>query len=322
MTILTDPIPWGRELLHESARRIARIARDHIRTRRHYSNHPKYRGHFAVTRSLIEGLNKIGANYNYSPLHPSRMADTVIVLAGVRTLRQAIRLKQSGLIKKLFAGPNIVVFSSDDDSVLTAPEIDWVITPSDWVTKVYVQDNPVLIEKCLVWPAGVDTNFWQPDIVTKRDRILIFDKLSSSLEDPIHAYFDYLGGLGWQVDIIKYGSFTQSQYLQLLRRSCLMLGFCRGESQGIAWAEAWSTGVATLIRKNTTNVYQGRRYDSSTAPYLCSQNGLFFDNLQDFKIQFDYWESHREQFKPREWVLTNMSDEVCTSMLYRKVTEC
>ena len=101
-----------------------------------------------------------------------------------------------------------------------------------------------------------------------------------------------------------------------------MLGFVTAESQGIAWAEAWSTDVPTLILKNTSNVHQGRRYKCSTAPYLQSQNGLFFDDLEDFKIQFKYWETHREQFSPRAWTLENMSDEVCATMLYKKVTEC
>ena len=322
VTILTDPMPWGRELLHEGTRRIARAVRDALRSNRAYYNHPKYSGHFAVTRSLVEGLQKINASFNYSPRYPWQLADTVIVLSGARTLRQAIRLKQQGRIKKLFAGPNIVVFSSDYESLLAAPEVDAAITPCEWVADLYLEDNSTLKNRLFAWPAGVDTHYWQPDPAVKRDGILIFEKQNTDPVGPVAPYADYLRGLGWKVQVIQYGTFTHHKYLQILQQSCLMLGFVVSESQGLAWAEAWSADVPTLLWKNTSNVYQGRRYKISTAPYLCTQNGLFFDDFEDFKTHFNYWQAHREQFTPRAWTLANMSDEVCASMLYKKVTEC
>jgi hypothetical protein len=322
ITVLTDPMPWGWELLHEGARRIARWVRDASHPNRQFFNHPLYRGHFAVTRSLVEGLHKINASFNYNPRYPWQLADTVIVLAGVRTLLQAIRMKRQGRIKKLFAGPNIVHFSSDYDSLLAATEVDAAITPCDLVVDLYLEDNPTLKNRIFSWPAGVDTSYWQRDPSIKRDEILIFEKQNKGPVGPVAPYADYLRSLGWTVQVIQYGTFTHIQYLQMLQHSCLMLGFVTDESQGIAWAEAWSTDVPTLIWKNISNVYRGRRYDGSTAPYLHPQNGLFFDDLKDFKTQFNYWETHREQFTPRAWILENMSDEVCAYMLYKKVTEC
>jgi hypothetical protein len=321
LTILTDPMPWGLEILNEGSRRIARIVRDALRPNRMYFNHPNYRGHFAVTRSLIEGLKKIGVSFNYNPRYPWQLADTVVVLAGARTLRQAIRLKKKGKIKKLFAGPNIVVFSSDFNSLIAEPQVDAVITPSDLVVDLYLQDNPSLKGRIFSWPAGVDSQFWSPDNAINRSNILIFEKQVTGPVGPVEPYAEYLRSLGWHVQIIKYGAFSHSQYLESLNKSCLMLGFVGNESQGIAWAEAWSADVPTLIWRNTSNVWGGRRFACSTAPYLTSQNGLFFDGLEDFKMQFAYWEAHREQFKPRAWTLENMSDEVCASILCKKVFE-
>jgi hypothetical protein len=322
ISILTDPMPWGQEIIYEGSRRIARFIRDAFRPKRQYFNHPKYRGHFAVTRSLIEGLQNIGASFNYNPRYPWQIADTVVVLAGIRTLRQAIRLKKQGKIKKLFAGPNIVVFSSDYDSLLAAPEVDAAITPSDLVVDLYLEDNPSLTGRIFSWPAGVNSKFWTSDTAADRRDILIFEKQIKGPVGPVEPYAEYLRSLGWNVQIIKYGSFSHGQYLESLNRSCLMLGFVTDESQGIAWAEAWSADVPTLIWRNTSNVWGGRRYSCSTAPYLTPQNGLFFDDLEDFKVQFAYWEANAEQFKPRAWTLENMSDEVCASMLYKKVFEC
>jgi len=322
ITILTDPLPWGNEFIEESLRRVGRHLRDYIRSSRKYYNHPKYRGHFAVTRSLVEGLHTIKASFNYNPRYPWQMADTVIVLAGVRTLRQAIRFKRQYRIKKIFAGPNIVTFSSDYDSLLASQEIDFVITPCDLVVNLYLEDNPSLNGKIFSWPAGVDTEYWRPDKSMNRNSILIFEKQNKGPVGPVEPYADYLRCRGWDVQIIKYGSFSHGQYLTALRSSCLMLGFVIDESQGIAWAEAWSADVPTLIWRNTSNVSNGRRYSCSTAPYLTLQSGLFFNDLEDFKIQFRYWEEHRDQFTPRTWVLEHMSDEVCATLLYKKATEC
>lgn len=321
LTILTDPVPAGREFFTEHTRRLARRLKYSLQERA-YSSHAYYRGHFAVTRSLVEGLEKIGASFNYNPSRFNEVAETVHVVSGVRALRQMIRLKQQRQIKKLFTGPNIVVFSTEADSILASPEIDGVINHCDFACEFWAVDHPELLDRCFRWPAGIDTSYWRPDPAATRDRILIFEKLKEGSADPTARYAEYLLGLGWKVEVIKYGCYTHAQYLQMLQRSRLMLGFSPSESQGIAWAEAWSADVPTLVWKNTSNIYHGRQFHCSTAPYLRPQNGLFFDDLEDFKAQLCYWESHQDQFTPRAWVLENMSDEVCASMLYQKITGC
>lgn len=327
LTILTDPLPIERDFLPETARRIARVMK-YILKERSFASHSRFRGHFAVTRSLVEGLEKIGADFNYNPTTLSQLADTVIVLAGVRTLRQAIRLKREGRIRKLFAGPNVVHFSSDFGSILASSGVDAAITPCDWVIENYVTDNPSLLGRIFAWPAGVDTAFWKPEAGIKRDRMLIFDKQPAAEDsERIQPFVDYLQDQGWTVDVLerqrgKVG-YTQERYLQLLQHTCLMVGFTGGsESQGIAWAEAWAADVPTLLWRNTQQVLHGRLLRVSTAPYLCEQNGLFFDDLEQFKQQFAHWQVHRTQFAPRGWVLENMSDEVCARQLYDKVMSC
>ena len=137
---------------------------------------------------------------------------------------------------------------------------------------------------------------------------------------------EFLLQQNWEVDVIvrcgKQG-YTAEDFRRYLQGSALMVGFTVGsESQGIAWAEAWSTNVPTMILENTSNVYQGRRFKCSTAPYLCNENGLFFKDFLDFKNKFNYWEHHRNQFRPRLWTLEHMSDEVCAKLLLNKVDQC
>ncbi len=314
VSILTDPIPTGHHLLSEGVRRLKRRFRN--------NKSAQYRGHPGVTRSLVEGLMKIKANFNYNPVNLSQLAENVIILSNVKTLHQAISLKQKGIIKKLYAGPNIVIYSSDCDSILSSTEINYIITPSKWVTDLYIKDNLSLKDRCITWPAGVNMDYWKYNGITLRDKILIFDK-QHIFDDPeiksvipVKLYVDYLTDMGWDVDILRYGFFTHEEYLNKLQSACLMIGFSLSESQGLAWAEAWSTDVPVMVLKNRINTYRKKRYSCSSAPYLSPHNGLFFDDITDFKTKLYEWKENRNQFTPRDWVSKNMSDEICAMNLY------
>lgn len=315
LSVLTDPVPYGIYFLVEFAKHIARRCKNIIKPAPHFLR-SKYRGHFAVTRSLVKGLKKIGVHANYNPRSLSELGEVVVVLSGVAALRQAIRLKRSGRVQRIFAGPNIIVFPSEIRDLICAPEVDWCVVPADWVLDMYVNDCPELRDRCLVWPAGVDTVYWCPSYkIEKRTKILVYEKQVKGPVGPIADYIQILKQHGYQVTHIEYGKYFPDQYLLLLQESCLMVGFVTDESQGLAWAEAWSADVPTLLWYQDHDTFQGRTFSSSTAPYLSRETGLFFSGLAEFKAALSQWEANRESFQPRQWVLENMSDEVCASKL-------
>jgi len=317
ISILTDPIHWREWAVREYILDAVRYVKNYFRPPRF--NYGIYRGHYAVTRSLVEGLKKLDEPFVYNPPSVEALTSTVIVLAGVRTLRQAIQLKRNGIIARIFAGPNVVVFSSDAGSIIASSEVDGVITPSETVSDLYIKENPSLMEKCIVWPAGVDVHYFKPKNKLERRQILIYEKQSAGYVGPIQPYAHYLRARGYPIKIIKYGCYTHEQFLSELQKSCLLVGFVKTESQGIAWAEAWSTDVPTLIWSNEFGEYRGREYRGCTAPYLDRRNGLFFKDLNEFKEMLALWEEDPRQFSPRSWVLEHMSDEVCARKLLEKI---
>ena len=121
--------------------------------------------------------------------------------------------------------------------------------------KLYIEDNPSLKGKVFSWPAGVDTNYWKPSTLKKTDQILIYEKQNKGPVGPVQPYVNYLRTIGWKVEVLQYGTFIHPQYLNALQNSSLMIGFVTDESQGIAWSEAWSCDVPTLIWRNTINIY-------------------------------------------------------------------
>lgn len=315
LTILTDPIPFGKHYCTEHAKRIGRRARNLCFPPPEYMR-SKYRGHFAVTRSLVEGLRKIGMNFNYNPQRLTDVADVVIVLAGVATLTQAVELKRAGYVKRLLAGPNIVVFPSDVRETLCSPLVDLCTTPDDFTCKMYVDDCPELLGRCLAWPAGVDTSYWHPDPdMRNAKQILIYEKQSKGPVGPISEYLRILRGHEYIVEVMRYGEYLPSFYLKLLQHSSLMIGFSQSESQGIAWAEAWSTDVPMLSWYQEHYTYRGKTFRASPAPYLSAATGIFFSSPEEFEAALSTWETSRRVFAPRKWVMENMSDEVCARKL-------
>lgn len=314
ISILTDPLPYGNDFYKLLIKRLLIIIRYHS-IKLFIRNFSNYRGHHAVTRSLIEGLEKINEKYIYNPISINQITDTVVVLSGPHTLEQCIEFKKKGIIKRIFAGPNIVIFSSDKNSLIASKDVDCVITPSDIINQMYLVDNPSLKDRIVSWPAGVNTEYWKPKFANRRKKILIYEKQIKGPVGPVQPYASYIISKGYDVYIIQYGSYDYKEYLHHLQESILMIGFVTDESQGIAWAEAWSSDVPTFIWKNNTNVYRGRSYMCSTAPYLNDDNGLFFNDLSDFQLKFTQWEKGYFKFQPRKWCLENMSDEVCARKL-------
>jgi hypothetical protein len=320
ISILTDPLVTFCSSAKYSLRRLYLSAKQYTG-----AAGIVYRGHFAVTRSLVNGFKVNNISYNYNPVRLGDLGGLVIVLAGVDTLRQAIDLKRQGYIKTLYAGPNIVEFSSDAQNILNSNEIDLVLTPSPWVSKLYCEDHSSLKDKCYSWAAGVDIDYWVPKDSSSQvkldKKVLIYSKTKKKadfklIDDVNH----FLQSKGYLVKVLDYGSYNHMEYKAELNEACLLIGFTNGsESQGLAWAESWSMDVPTLILKNVTQNYRGREFECSTAPYLADDNGSFFIDYADFKNQFLQWEEGKKTYSPRNWVKKNMTDSVCSLTLYRRL---
>lgn len=283
---------------------------------------PKYGGHFAVTRSLVEGLFLLNVEFNYNPKNSADINKNVIVLSDITILKRAIKLKRKGKINKLFAGPNIAVLPSDYRKVMTAKEIDRVIVHSKWVQDAFEQDTPELLNRCIIWPAGVNPNHYKPLPTAKRDDlILIYQKFLD--DEAIKPYENIIRERGYHTVILKYGSYCSDDYLKALQ-SCKAAVFITQttETQGIALIEAWSVDIPTFVLEvNTWNYRDYPRYPGSSSPYLSSDAGIFFSNIYDFKTKFDLFLEGKLSFSPRKWILNNMTDKICAEKLRNEILD-
>jgi len=274
----------------------------------------KYGGHFAVTRSIVEGLQKIGADFNYNPKSIKEIGEIVYVPGGRQALKWAIKMKKRGVIKKLVAGPNHVVIPSEKGSLIRSKQIDLFLANSAWVRDFYIEDSPDLADHIDFWPAGVDTEFWKPNkksgiaknilFYSKRPIKKMFDECKKILEDN-----------GYKVEIIYYGKYSINDYRDALNRNSFLVHFVEQESQGISLSEAWSMDTPTFVwNPEYYRFDDGTNHQSSSSPYLTKVTGKFFRDSTDFKnLLTDAFDL--KKYTPRQWVLENISDDVCAKKL-------
>lgn len=311
ITILTDPMPLGAQLGEEYLKRATRRL---VYGPSGSKGPVPYRGHPAVTRSLIKGLAELAHPFTYNPNRLSDVYPDVVVLSGIKTLRQALRLKRNGKISRIYAGPNIVTFSSDANGIIADEQIHTVLTPSTWVSSMYFEDHHSLQGHTLEWPAGVDHTKWAPSSSTSKRDILFYIK-GCQKNNEIDIFERFATEKGYSVKKIIYGSYSESEYLNLLHRSKLMVVFAGSESQGIAWQEAWATDTPTLIQSVSRATFKGREYSCSAAPYLTPSCGMFFDGPKQFESMFTDWHQGAFQFHPRAWLVEHLTDKLSAQKL-------
>lgn len=264
-------------------------------------------GHAGVNRSIQRGCTLNNITYNWNP-DKTLVYPTVVVLAGKKYIEQAIAYKKEGKIKKLLVGPNVFVRSCEGGGIMADPMIDACLVPGEWVRIAYEQDNPALIGRIAVWPAGIDEYYWSPlNHDQKTKNVIIYWKTES--EQFINQIKQCLVARGWNPLLVRYGFYNQQHYKELLQNAAFAVFISISESQGLALAEAWSMNVPTIVWDQQYLVAHGREYKIvSSCPYLSNQAGMRWKTLDEFENSIKNIDSLLPCYTPRAWVLEHMTD--------------
>jgi hypothetical protein len=280
-------------------------------------------GHYNVTFGLITGLIKNRVLFRFNPVFPF-ILDTVYVLSDVEALRQYIELKALHKVKKLYAGPNLVVLPSEQKELFMRQEIDGVIVPSEWVGKSYVQNMPVLEGKIIVWPVGIDLN----KVPNKKERnvtkkAILYIKTEDEL--LVNNVRQVLVNAGLEIAEFEYSrnffkQYNLKDYLNKLDESDFTVYLGKSESQGLTLVESWSKNVPTFVYKvDQVRICEGTQYEQisevSAAPYLTTNTGEFWKNSEELKHIIEKFYQQKSTYFPRKWVEENMTDEICANKL-------
>lgn len=316
LTVLTTPVLPAPRRLYQALRGAVRTVVKPGVPRPRGSRYP---GHYGVVRSVVEGLEAIGADFNFNPRRFGELARVVYAPAN-EALRQAIELKRRGAVDFLVAGPVNALLADESDGILLTPEIDLVVVPSAWTVDLY-QGFPALIEKCRECPCGVDAEVWKPGGRPKEQTAVVYWK--SGDQRFCQAVEEVVRRCGLEPIRItsRHGDhaiFRQEDYREALSRSIVGIFLSTFETQGLALAEAWSMDVPALVWDPQGDAeWRGRTFQSrSSAPFLTPATGVTFKTTDDLEPTLRRSLADRSAFAPREWVLRHMTDAVCAEMLY------
>jgi hypothetical protein len=317
LTVLTTPIVGAPRRTYQ---RIRRSVRPLFRPGVPLPAASPYPGHFALVRSVVDGLLAIGADFNFNPRSFAELGAIVYAPAN-EALRQAAALKRDGKIDRLVAGPVNALFPSECDSVLMLPEIDRLIVASEWVIDLYRDEAPQLVPKIRVCPAGVDAELWNPRADGIRNAGVVYWK--SGPETFCEEAERVMERCGLTPVRVRCGEYTREEYRRALDSAAVAIFLSSFETQGLALAEAWAMDVPTVVWDSRADAeWRGRRFRSgSSCPWLTPETGRTFSTVAELEPVLAATLRNAASFHPREWVLAHMTDAVCAAQLYRVILD-
>lgn len=196
-------------------------------------------------------------------------------------------------------------------------------TLSLWVEKLYQEMSKNFLIDMGQFPFGIDIDYF----FKKPEKDMDFDCLvyiKDRSQDIVNKILNVLDLKGLSYNTIKYRNYNENDYKNLLYKSKFMLVLDRHESQGFALQEAMSTNTPLLVLDSTTMYDEIDQSDKSvydylkpkkllctSVPYWSDKCGIKIYSIDDLSVSIDILLDKLDSFKPREYIIDNLSDEVC-----------
>lgn len=219
---------------------------------------------------------------------------------------------------KFIFGPHFCVFPDDKFKNIKGPHSAFLVL-SEWVKKVYA-DYPIThgirLEPI---PFGVNTDKFNEVLpIDQRDMVLIYHKFRDPFE--LRIVENFLQKKRIQYNIFSYHQkYDEASYAMFLKRAKFGIWVGGHESQGFALEEALASNVPLLV----WNVrYMGQEFGSSygnvpasSIPYWDNRCGEVFYDYYELDKAFEKFYNNLGNYKPREYVMENLSSDVCEKKL-------
>ena len=260
-----------------------------------------------VVTNLLKGLDKCGVEFTTN--QPLNLEHVLLVL-------QETNLLHAQTNKQKIIGPNICTLPIDNQFVMTQ-NYEKMIVPSEWVKQLYMKWLPE--EKLFVWAVGIDTDyFYDMSNEVKDNDCLIYFKRRD--ENELKQIISFLVSKNQSYEIIKYGSYSEDEFIKVLKRSKYGIVIDKCESQGIAIQEMMSTNLPLLVWD--TPIWDDRgesfKIEATSVPYwgeICGSKFIKYEELNDV---FDYFIDNKNKFSPRSFIVENLSLDTCAKKLTQK----
>jgi len=223
---------------------------------------------------------------------------------------------------KFIFGPHFSVFP-DDKLLIIKGNNSIYNNLSVWVVDLWYRFPLTLNLKILALPFGVDTTkFNKVKHINDRNEVFVYFKNRSP--DELETVKNFLNCKNINYRIFSYHNrYDENDYLNYLQKSKYGIWVGGHESQGFGLQEALSCDVPLLVWsvKSMKQEY-GSKYEdipATSIPYWDASCGEFFYDSPDFENAYNKIITNIEHYKPREFILENLSMEVCENKLIETI---
>ena len=190
---------------------------------------------------------------------------------------------------------------------------------SDWVINIWSKYSLCNNLRLIKMPFGVDSDKFIDKIpIIDRNKVMVYFKH----RDPNDLLLveKFLKQKNVNYTIFSYDSrYDENYYINYLQDTKFCIWVDAHESQGFALQEALSCNVPLLVwNVKSMNQEFGSSYsnlESTTIPYWDENCGEVFYNFSELEEKYNKFINNLENFKPREFILNNLSIEVCENKL-------
>jgi hypothetical protein len=216
---------------------------------------------------------------------------------------------------KFIFGPHFSVFPEKNQIDAIKGKNVIYIQPSDWVVDLWRTYSFCDGLKISSLPFGVETNKFN-EIMPIENRTNVFLYFKRRKPTELNKLVSFLNNQNIQVKIFDYNSrYSEEEYLHYLQNSKYGIWIDAHESQGFALEEALSCNVPLLVWniKSLNQEYMCKYHDApaTTIPYWDDRCGEYFYSFDELENTFNKFLSKIKTYKPREYILENLSIDVC-----------
>jgi len=199
------------------------------------------------------------------------------------------------------------------------------ITPSRWVKNLWksfeICDNINIVDI----PFSVNTDlFYEIKPLQQREQVFIYYKSRHPQELELIENLLTHNNISYRI-FHYHQRYNEKDYLEYLQNSKFGIWIDAHESQGFALQEALSCNVPLLVWniRSMNQEYKSQYSDipATTIPYWDERCGEFFYDMNDFQEKLSKFFNNLESYKPRDYVLENLSSEVCEKAFINMILE-
>ena len=261
-----------------------------------------------VYANLLKGLDRIG--YPYVVNRTLDATTRLWIQDDVEVLSYMHRTDA-----KTIVGPNLFCLPRDVPDNISLDGALY-IQPSEGISRLWRQLG---FDRCpfVAWPAGIHTDEFRPSTLSASSRqILVYHKERSAAE--LQAIESMLDRRDLSYRVLRYGSYREAEFRELLDSTSFVIWHGRHESQGIAFEEVLACDIPVLLCDvsclgDDESAYE---YESSelplqvtAAPYFDETCGIRILGIGGLGEALDEVLDGVGSYRPREFVLRNLSLE-------------